>query len=54
MKSTCGVCGTDRPEGYAYINDVRYCHGDFPGTCYERAIWQAETEYMNDYFEGLE
>lgn len=41
--TACDVCGKDPADGFAFINDRRYCHGDdnwFPDdpagrTCYE-------------------
>lgn len=34
----CGLC-YNRARGYAFINGVRYCHGeDDSPTCYERAV----------------
>ena len=35
----CKLCGASPADGFASINDDRYCHGDDPGsTCYERAV----------------
>ena len=38
-RAICGGCGKDPAEGFATVNDVRYCHGDNDPTptCYERA-----------------
>lgn len=35
----CGLCGKDPAEGFATVDDVRYCHGDFTPdpTCYMAA-----------------
>lgn len=55
----CANCGIERAEGWAFINDVRYCHGDsiFP-SCYEMVMWGVEEEITNDYlamvFESME
>ena len=37
----CGLCGADPAIGFAGIDGVRYCHGDFEPdpTCYMQASW---------------
>lgn len=51
----CSHCGNPRPEGYAYINDLRYCHSDnIPVSCYQLAMWEAESDMMEGWFDGLE
>lgn len=38
-KQVCGLCGRDPAAGYAMVDTVRYCHGDFDPdpTCYMKA-----------------
>jgi hypothetical protein len=46
----CGLCKNEA-EGYAWIDDVRYCHGnnDFV-TCYMRVNLQ-NWDVLEDWFE---
>lgn len=39
-KTKCKLCGKTA-TGYAFVNDDRYCHGDYDKTptCYEQANW---------------
>lgn len=43
-KRKCSLCGKDPSEGFASINDVFYCHGDFDPepTCY----MQSQSQYV--------
>ena len=38
-KQACGLCGRDPAAGFAGVDGVRYCHGDFDPdpTCYMKA-----------------
>lgn len=50
---TCNACGLKPAEGFAVINDRRYCHGDGDDgrTCYERHVftaWQMESIASRD------
>jgi hypothetical protein len=37
----CAFCGKEKASGYAFIGDLRYCHGndDPTPTCYTQALW---------------
>lgn len=42
--TVCDLCGQNPALGHAFINDLRYCHGDGPGhTCYEAVSSQDRT-----------
>lgn len=49
----CARCGKV-PDGHAWIDDLRYCHGDdVDVTCFMQEQWDM-TNRMNFYLEGLE
>lgn len=51
----CAGCGVKMAEGFAFINDERFCHGDWPfPSCYELACWEAETDMMTGWFDTEE
>ena len=40
---SCHWCGAPEAEGYAFIGDLRYCHGDWQDvTCYMQAQHQEQ------------
>lgn len=40
-EATCGRCG-EAAQGYAYIDQQRYCHGEQEKpTCYMKSSWEA-------------
>lgn len=40
-RDKCARCGKDPADGYAFIGDKRFCHGDDQDpTCYMRASWE--------------
>lgn len=40
----CAFCGKDPAEGFATINDERYCHESEDPTCYMLASWGFTTK----------
>lgn len=50
-RDTCQSCGQYPADGYAYIEDKRYCHGDDEFvTCYMRVNFQ-NWDVLEDWFE---
>lgn len=48
----CAYCGADVAEGWAWVNDLRFCHSDtLIATCYMQYLWAVETE---DWLEWTE
>lgn len=51
----CALC--DHPaEGFASIDDRRYCHGEQSPSCYERAQWTESVspeEYAATHAEAI-
>lgn len=42
----CGLC-SNQAEGWAWLDDVRYCHGDdVEVTCFMRAQWRPKARYV--------
>lgn len=39
VETACGLCGKAPAAGLAFVDGIRYCHGDFDPdpTCYMRA-----------------
>lgn len=55
MMISCHWCGNPQAEGHAWIDDIRYCHGDdVDVTCFMQAQWNLGVQRLDDYLEGLE
>lgn len=50
-RNKCVVCGKNPAEGWAWIGDDRYCHGDDDRepTCYMRGQWAGVNDLYVDH-----
>ena len=52
MSDECAYCGAEEAEGWAWINDLRFCHSDtLIATCYMQYLWAVESEDWLDWLE---
>lgn len=51
----CAYCGADVAEGWAWVNDLRFCHSDtLIATCYMQYLWAVEAEEVESWLEWTE
>jgi hypothetical protein len=51
----CAYCGATEAQGWAWINDRRFCHGDtLIASCYQEYMWGLEEGQSSDWIDWID
>lgn len=55
MSDECNYCGADVAEGWAWVNDLRFCHSDdLIANCYQNYLWAVESDDWLEWIDSQE